>query len=197
MIRKLKEFHGWAMPHYERFIECPKRAYVKNVGFAIAGGTIGGLAGTFVGNMVSNDQAVVSAISTVGSWVGSNSAFLPFHIYDNRRHYYDSGKMNKKVVLVDNLKYVPGIWAINVLHVLARFNVMGNMEDSGMTNYWASLLSDATLLPAKGYLCLSWARMSNYIKTGESGDVGRIAKGLLGKIGIGAKKDSQKTINSF
>ncbi len=104
------------------------RKFVKNMLIASASFIAGGVAGAELSDLVTDNEAIISSVSTASQYVAAFPTFLALHAYDNRDEYKKSGVWNKKMLLTDTLKITLSFGAAEIPYILGRTGLMNYLS---------------------------------------------------------------------
>lgn len=121
--------------------------FVKNMLIASVPFIAGGIAGAELSDLVTDNEAIISSVSTASQYVAAFPTFLALHAYDNRDEYKKSGVWNKRMLLTDAFKIMLSLGAAEIPYILGRTRLMDYLLSRDLSPTPAAFAADLMCLP--------------------------------------------------
>ena len=146
------------------YLEDETIAFVKNIAISCIPFIGGGIVGAELSDLVSDDGKIISLVSTVSQYIAAYPVFMALYAYDNKDHYIDNGKWNKKRIMIDAVRVIFALAIAEVAYILGRTGLMNVFLIRNYNPSIASVMADIISIPL--YICIAvpLAKKFNLIK---------------------------------
>lgn len=140
------------------------REFVKNILISAIPFVAGGVAGAELSDLVTDNEAIISSVSTASQYVAAFPTFLALHAYDNQDKYKKSGVWNKKRLAIDTAKIMLSLGAAEIPYIFGRTGLMDYLLSKDFSPTPAAVTADLACLPIYIALVVPLAKKMGIIK---------------------------------
>ncbi len=138
--------------------------FVKNVGIAGVPFIAGGVGGAELSDLVTDNETIISFVSTASQYLLAYPTFMAFHAYDNKDLYKKEGRWDKKRLSVDTLKIMFSLAAAEIAYVVGRTPLMNYFLTKDFSPAAASVIADVISTPLYFGIAIPLAKRTGIIR---------------------------------
>lgn len=138
--------------------------FVKNMTISSVPFILGGVAGAELSDLVTDNETVISSVSTASQYVTAYPIFLALHAHDNKEVYKKEGIWNRKMLLVDTVKMTFTLGIAEVAYIAGRTGIMDYLLNRDFSPTPAAVTADLICIPLYMALAIPLAKRFGIIK---------------------------------
>lgn len=140
------------------------REFVKNILISSIPFVAGGVVGAELSDLVTDNERIISSVSTASQYVAAFPTFLALHARDNRDTYKKNGVWNKKMLATDTLKIIFSLGAAEIPYIFGRTGLMDYLLSRDFSPIPAAVTADLACLPIYIAMVVPLAKKMGIIK---------------------------------
>ena len=121
--------------------------FVKNMLISSVPFIAGGVVGAELSDLVTDNETMISSVSTASQYVAAFPTFLALHAYDNQDKYKESGVWNKKMLATDTVKIMLSLGAAEIPYIFGRTGLMDYLLSRDFSPIHAAVTADLVCIP--------------------------------------------------
>jgi hypothetical protein len=141
--------------------------FLKNGAISCVPFIAGGVAGAELTDLISNNEMIISGISTASQYITGYTAFMGLHARDNKEIYKKEEKWNYRQLAIDTTKTAFTLGAAELFYIPTRTILMDYYLNKDYNPTSSSIFADIISLPLFFLVAIPIARKTGLIKKTE------------------------------
>lgn len=139
--------------------------FVKNMGVSAIPFVLGGIAGAELSDLVTDNEKIISSVSTAAQYLTAYPVFIAMHARDNRDLYQTEGKWDKKRLAVDTLKILFSLGVAEAAYIVGRTGLVDYLLHKDFSSASASVTADLIATPFYAIVAIPLAKKTSIIRS--------------------------------